>query len=100
MTVNKARCPCCFEKQTALPLGSVRAFRSVGSNTPTAVALLRLSKCRAGLRRTDVAKSATSVYARGQELCESRGGRPGPGLPVPNGPYGLSVWTYSNIELN
>ena len=24
---------------------------------------------------------------RGQELCESRGGRPG--LPIPNGPYGL-----------
>ena len=24
---------------------------------------------------------------RGQELCESRGGRPG--LPVPNSPYGL-----------
>ena len=24
---------------------------------------------------------------RSQELCESRGGRPG--LPVPNGPYGL-----------
>ena len=28
-----------------------------------------------------------SVRDRAQELCESRGGRPG--LPVPNGPYGL-----------
>ena len=27
------------------------------------------------------------LYVRAQELCESRGGRPG--LPVPNGPYGL-----------
>ena len=27
------------------------------------------------------------VYPRAQELCESRGGRPG--LPVPNSPYGL-----------
>ena len=28
---------------------------------------------------------------RAQELCESRGGHAG--LPVPNKPYGLSVWT-------
>ena len=30
---------------------------------------------------------------RGQELCESQGGRPG--LPVPYSPYGL--WTWSNV---
>ena len=34
--------------------------------------------------------------SRAQEVCESRGGRPG--LPVPNSAYKLSVWTYSNIE--
>ena len=41
---------------------------------------------------------------RAQELCESRGGRPG--LPVPNGPYGLcgrkATWNLSDaivIEL-
>ena len=32
-------------------------------------------------------KTRTALEFRVQELCESRGGRPG--LPVPNSPYGL-----------
>ena len=34
-------------------------------------------------------KLTTTMTNRAQELCESRGGRPG--LPVPNSPYGPSV---------
>ena len=32
-------------------------------------------------------KTAGYMWLRAQELCKSRGGRPG--LPVPNSPYGL-----------
>ena len=35
------------------------------------------------------------AFVRVQELCESRGGRPG--LPVPNRPY-YGLWTQSNIK--
>ena len=38
-------------------------------------------------RRTRDQKVAGSSPGRAQELCQSRGGRPG--LPVPNSPYGL-----------
>ena len=38
-----------------------------------------------------------SVEARAQELCKSRGGRPG--LPVPNSPYGPCGCKSGNIEL-
>ena len=37
---------------------------------------------------TTFSSAGTEVGAKAQELCESRGGRPG--LPVPNSPYGLS----------
>ena len=36
-------------------------------------------------------KTCVIVCVRAQELCGSRGGRPV--LPVPNSPYGLSLWT-------
>ena len=36
---------------------------------------------------TTFSSAGTEVGAKAQELCESRGGRPG--LPVPNSPYGL-----------
>ena len=45
--------------------------------SPAVTSLLNRSKKRDG----------RTLMIRGQELCESRGGRPG--LSVPNGPYGL-----------
>ena len=35
----------------------------------------------------DVEQTLNETIHRAQELCESRGGRPG--LPIPNSPYGL-----------
>ena len=46
---------------------------------PSLIALMVLVDVKQNLKK----KSG----ARAQELCESRGGRPG--LPVPNSPYGL-----------
>ena len=58
-------------------------------------------------RPVNVISQTLSVCIRAQELCESRGGRPG--LPVPNNPYGLcgrtatlnlnSICLFSGIEL-
>ena len=41
--------------------------------------------------------SCKSPCVGAQELCESRGGRPGLPIPKRNSPHGL--WTESNIEL-
>ena len=40
----------------------------------------------------------TSRFGRAEELCESRGGCAG--LPVPNKPYHVFLWTESNTELS
>ena len=43
-------------------------------------------------------RQATLNCVRAQELCGSRGGRPG--HPVHNSPHARSLWTSSNIELD
>ena len=39
-----------------------------------------------------------NFFLRGQELCESRGGRPG--LPVPNSPSGLCSGRKATLNMN
>ena len=46
----------------------------------------------------DVHSNTGTWPLRAQELCESRGGRPG--LPVPNSPYGLCGRTQQHWKKN
>ena len=51
------------------------------------VMCVSMSPAVSGLLNRSKRRDGRTLMIRGQELCESRGGRPG--LRIPNGPYGL-----------